>query len=298
MDGHTPHLGEICSLATAFCWAVAVILFKKSGERVHPLALNLFKDVLGVGLFAVTMALAGATLARDVPAREYLLMLASGALGIGVGDTLFFQSLNLLGASYSAIVLCLYSPFVIGLSLLVLRETLTLWQALGAAMIVAAVLLGVRVRGADKTAKRRLVYGIIWGVLAEAAMAAGIVMVKPLLERSPLLWATEVRLFGGVAVLALILLLAPARRRIVASALPGPGWGYVIAGSFVGAYLSMVLWLAGMKYTLASLSSALNQTSNIVVFVLAAVFLREKVTLARAAGITLGVAGSFLVLFG
>jgi len=297
MNGHLPYLGEALSLATALIWAAAVILFKKSGERVHPIALNLFKNLLGTALFALTLAALGLTLARGVPVRDYALLLASGALGIGLGDTFFFRSLNLLGASYSSIVLCLYSPFVILLSVAFLGETLSAWQLVGAAMIVVAVVVGGGVKRAPGVTRRRLVEGVVWGILAEAAMAAGIVMIKPLLEASPLIWATEVRLFGGVAVLGLILAFYPGRRAVVATAKPGPGWGYLVVGSFVGAYLAMVTWLGGMKYALASVSSALNQTSNLFVFVLAAVFLKERITAARAAGIALAVAGSFLVLF-
>jgi len=60
----------------------------------------------------------------------------------------------------------------------------------------------------------------------------------------------------------------------------------------------MVLWLAGMKYTLASIASALNQTSNIFVFTFAALLLREPINLQRVIGILLGVSGALLVTFG
>jgi drug/metabolite transporter (DMT)-like permease len=66
----------------------------------------------------------------------------------------------------------------------------------------------------------------------------------------------------------------------------------------LGAYLAMVLWLGGFKYTQASNASALNQTSNIFVFIFAAIFLGEKINLQRAIGILVGVAGAFLVTFG
>ena len=40
-------------------------------------------------------------------------MVVSGALGIGVADTMFFECLERLGASKTAVVECLYSPVVI-----------------------------------------------------------------------------------------------------------------------------------------------------------------------------------------
>jgi len=298
LDGTIPHIGEALSLLTAILWAFAVILFKKSGETVHPLALNLFKNLFALILILPTMWLFHETLAHNAPASDYALLLLSGVIGIGIGDTFFIKSLNLLGAGLTAIVDCLYSPFIIGLSILWLGEGLTALQAVGAALVVSAVLTASLERGKSQISRRNLAWGIIWGVLAHAAMAIGIVMIKPLLERSPLLWVTEVRLFGGVVILCIILLFYPARRAILSSIISRRGWRYTVSGSFVGTYLSMILWLAGMKYTQASIASALNQTSNIFIFILAALLLREPITARRVLGILLAFIGAALVSFG
>ena len=298
MDGAIPYLGETLALVTAVTWAFAVILFRKSGETVHPVFLNLFKNLLAIGLFFPTMWIFGEALARQAPASDYLLLLLSGALGIGIGDAMFFKSLNQIGAGLWSIVACLYSPFIIGLSVIQLGESLTLPQILGALMIISAVLSTIHPRRTRKIVRRDLVPGIIWGVLATTATAVGIVMIKPLLERSPILWVTEVRLFGGVAVLILITVFHPSRRRILFSNISPAAWGYTVAGSFLGAYLAMFFWLAGMKFTQASIAAALNQTSNIFVFIFAAIFLREPITSRRAIAIAFAVAGAFLVYFG
>ena len=298
MDGTVPYLGEGFALLTAVTWAFAVILFKKSGEAVHPIGLNLFKDLFAMVLFVPTLWLFGETLWRDAPASEYLLLLASGALGIGLGDTFFFKCLNLLGAGLTAIVDCLYSPFIIGMSMLFLAERLSVLQGVGAALVVFAVLAASLEWRQGLISRRDLVVGISYGVAGLAAMAVGIVMIKPLLERSPLLWATEVRVVGGVAALAVILLFHRQRRAIVSSVVNTRAWGYMLGGSFTGAYLSMALWLAGMKYASASVASALNQTANVFIFVFAALLLREPITYRRTVGIVMGVAGAMLVSFG
>jgi drug/metabolite transporter (DMT)-like permease len=285
-------------LLTAVAWAFAVILFKKSGETVHPIGLNLFKDLFALVLFLPTMWLFGETLWRDAPAAEYALLLASGALGIGLGDTFFFKSLNLLGAGLTAIVDCLYSPFIIGMSMLFLAERLSVLQGVGAALVVAAVLAASLEWRKGLIGRRDLAFGILYGVLGLASMAVGIVMIKPLLERSPLLWATEIRVMGGVAALAVILLFHRRRRAIVSSVVSTRGWRYMLGGSFAGAYLAMVLWLAGMKYTQASVAAALNQTANVFIFIFAALLLREPITRRRTLGIVLGFAGAVLVSFG
>jgi drug/metabolite transporter (DMT)-like permease len=60
----------------------------------------------------------------------------------------------------------------------------------------------------------------------------------------------------------------------------------------------MLVWLAGMKYTQVSIASALNQTSNVFVFILAAMLLKEPVNLIRIVAIILGFAGAVIVSFG
>jgi len=147
MDTTLPYLGESLALIVAVVWAFAVILFKKSGETVNPIGLNLFKNVLALALILPTVWLFGQALVPSFSGHGYLLLLLSGALGIGVSDTLFFKSLNLLGAGLSAIVDCLYSPFIIGLSMVWLGERLTLLQVIGVVMIVSAVLAATSKKG-------------------------------------------------------------------------------------------------------------------------------------------------------
>jgi len=292
------YLGEIFAFVTAIVWASAVILFKKSGETVHPVALNFFKNLLAMVLLLPTIYFFEGWIFKGFTGDEIALLLVSGALGIGIADTFFFKSLNLLGAGLSAIVDCLYSPSIIFLAFIWIGERLGMVQLIGVAMIISAVLTISRADRNGNITGRNLLLGILWGALAMFTMAIGIVMIKPLLDRSPLLPLIEIRLFGGGIILALVFLLHPRRREIATPRLTRRGWTYLLAGSFLGAYLSLILWLAGMKYTQASIAAALNQTSNIFIFILAAIFLKEPITKRRVVGIILGVAGAFIVTFG
>ncbi|UCD94507.1 MAG: DMT family transporter [Candidatus Zixiibacteriota bacterium] len=291
------NFGETLALVTAVTWAFAVILFKKSGESVHPLTLNLFKNLLAFILFIPTVYIFGNELFRPVPSNEYWLLIISGIIGIGIGDTLFLKSLNLLGAGLQSIVSCMYSPSIITLSFVWLGESMSALQIIGAVMIISAVLTAVSRKGKGNISRKNLIWGISLGIISHAASAVGIVMIKTLLERSPLLWVTEIRLFGGIVALLIVFFLHPDRRNILKSIHSRRSWGYTISGSFMGAYLAMVLWLAGMKYTQASIAAALNQTSNVFVFIFAWLLLRETINAQRVIGIILAISGVLLVTF-
>jgi len=293
-----PYIGEILSLCAAVMWALAIVLFKRSGETVHPVALNTFKDVVAMLLYIPTMAIAGVSLIQDFPVSAYALLLVSGVIGIAVGDTLLFKSLFMIGAGPSALVSCLYSPFIIGLSWVWIGERLTWVQLIGVGLIITAVLESTRMDDRSPAGVRRRLVGIGWGVLAQASMAVGVVMIKPLLDEAPLLWALQIRLIGGVAALVLFLLLNPARGRILSTLMIRSGWSYTVSSSALGGYLAMVVWLGGMKLTKASIAAALNQTNTIFVLIFASLILRERITPGRVIAIGLAVAGALMVTFG
>lgn len=262
--------------------------------------MNTFKNILASALFMPTIIIFGENLFRPAPVQSYLLLLASGVLGIGIGDTLLFMSLNMLGAGLSGIVTCIYSPFIIGLSVLILRETLSLIQLLGAAMIVTAVFIATFERRKNISADQRSrpLLGIALGIIAAASSAIGIVMIKPILSDSPLLWTTQIRLFGGIGALIFAFLISPNRRAKCESLIGTKKWSYTIAGSFIGAYLAMMVWLGGMKLTQASVASALNQTSTVFIFIFATLMLKEPMNRRRIIAILFAVAGSYMVSFG
>jgi len=293
-----PYLGQTLALLSAIIWAFAVILFKKSGETVHPIALNLFKNLLTMILLLPTMAIFHETLFRPVPFSEYAIFLISGILGMAIGDTLFFMSLNRIGASISAIVGYMYSPSIIILSVLFLKESLSLLQILGVILILSALLSTTQIKLPENLSRKALLIGILWGVLSAASTAIGVVLIKPMLGKTPLLWATEIRLLAGFFSLLLITLFLPNRNRIIASLFTTKGLSYTIGGTMVGTYIALVVWLGGMKYTKASIAAPLNQISNIIVFILAAMILKDPINLRRILAIIVAFGGALLVFLG
>ncbi|MCH7548625.1 MAG: DMT family transporter [Candidatus Krumholzibacteriota bacterium] len=293
-----PYLGEALSFIAAVFWAFALVLFRRSGEKVHPIALNLFKDVLALVLYVPTIYIAGETLFHPAPTSHYVLLLASGAIGIAIGDSLLFWSLNLLGAGGYALVSSLYSPFVILLSYLFLSEQLSLLQTGGVLLIVVSVFEATRKGGHEATSRKRQLIGALLGVSGVLSMAVGIVMIKPVLDTAPLFWAVEIRLVGGVAALLIILALHPARRRIVSSLFVRSHRGVTVGSSLLGGYIAMACWMGGMKLTQASIASALNQTYIVFTLIFAAVILGERITKLRVLAILTALAGATMVTFG
>jgi drug/metabolite transporter (DMT)-like permease len=287
-------LGEILALSSGIAWAIAVVLFRISGRRIHPIGLNLAKNLLALVVILPTLLILGERLAPSVPLGTTGLLLLSGVLGIAVTDTLFFYALNRLGASLTAIVDCFYSPFVIALSFFMLGERLAPVQLIGAALVVSAVLTLSKEGKIEKIARKDLVLGVVYGILAMFFVAFGIVMVKPVLGSVSVIWATFVRIAGGAAALAMLAPFLKNRRAVLAPIFDRANWKVLIPASFFGSYLSLILWMGGMKYAKASVASVLNQLNTIFIVIIAAIFLREKLTGWKLLAVALAFVGAYL----
>lgn len=287
-------IGILCATGAALFWSSAVIMFKKSGDVLSPTALNLFKGIVTLILLVPTLMLSGTPLFPERPLNDWLLFGASGFIGITLADNLFFMALKRLGAGLWAVVDCLYLPFIILLSAAFLDEKIGLKGMAGAALVVAAIGAGSYSGQSITRPRRDFLIGLFFGALAVSLLAGSIIMVKPLLEQTSVLWASFVRLLAGVAGLLVMSMIHPERRIIFGVLKPSASWKIALPASIIGNYLAMLAWLAGFKYTLVSVAAILNQLATIFTFILAAVFLKEPVSLPRLIAILLAVAGALL----
>jgi drug/metabolite transporter (DMT)-like permease len=290
-------MGELFSLLAALIWAIAVIFLRRSGESVAPFALNLFRVALTGPLLLITLLVARQPLVSGAPLADYLILFASGIIAIAISDTMFHRSLNMIGAGISAITGCSYSPIMALIAFFILGERLGLWQFAGMALILLAVITAARHKPPKGTAARRLVVGVVWGVLAMATVAFGIVIAKPVLNRSPVLWATTVRQLGSLGVLLPAALISSRRREFLGVFRPSGSWRFSIPATLLGSYLALLAWIAGMKYTLTGIAAILNQTSTIFILIFASLLLGEPLTRRKALAAAMAVAGILMVTF-
>lgn len=290
-----PHLGEILSILAALIWAFSVVLFRLSGRGFRPVALNFFKNMVAGVLLLATMFVLREPILRRAPLLDYALLLASGVIGITLADTLFLRGLNLVGAGLSQIVNSAYSPFVIVFTFIFLGERLTAWDFAGASLILAGIIISSRHKPPEGTTRHDLRQGIGLSIVSVALMALGVTLAKPVLDRSPILWSTTIRLIGGAAGLIALSLMAPRYRSVWSTLRPSATWRVALPGAILGTYVTMIIWISGMKFTQASTASILNQTSAIFVLPFAAIILKEKVTPRKLVAVCFAVAGVVLV---
>jgi len=297
--------GESAAIGVAFFWASATVIFRRVGKDVPPLELNLLKGVIGVALLGVTLVLSGELLVRIETAALVLLVL-SGVVGIGIGDTAFFAALNRLGARRMLLLTTIAPPMTAVIALLFLDEVLALSAWAGIAVTVAGVAWVVteREQGASRRADR-IGAGVALGLLACLGQASGAVLSRAAMTGTSVspLWSAVLRLGAGVAFLVVWLLVVrpPASgwfRITLPRRLRPPGrlWPPLVFATFIGTYLALWLQQVSLKHASAGIAQTLIATSPLFILPIAAC-MGEKISVRAIAGAVVALLGVAL-LFG
>ena len=288
--------GEFFALAASFCWAFSVILLRKPGLVLPAFELNLFRIVFAVLLLIPTILVMEGWSWPYYSAGELGIVFFSGYIGIAVADTWFLRALNLMGASRTGIVASLFSPFVIILSIFFLGESLRVWQICGFVLVMGGILLVTWQRSRQEADSQHIRRGLMYGVGSVFLMAVGVVMVKGILETRPFIWTVQLRLLGGLAGMVLYIALRRQHLELARSFSRSLPWVPIVAGSFLGSYLSMILWLAGYKLIPASVASILNESANAWIVLLAWLILHESLGLRKMTGLLMTITGVIIMV--
>ena len=292
--------GEVAALSAAFLWAVSSVIYGHLGQQIPPLTLNLLKGAIAIMLLLLTLVLRGEFLSAIAPVPLCLLLL-SGILGIGVGDTAFFAALNCLGARRALLMETLAPPMT-AIGALFLQEQLSvgawcgiLLTILGVAWVVTEQLPSANVSPVN------LVRGISFGLLAALAMATGGVLSRAVLATTTIspLWAALLRLLAAVLTLLPLAWLTGKREAIkpqnykIFQSLSV--FRAIFLAAFAGTYLGIWLQQTVIKFTAVGIALTLTNTSPLFVLPIA-IYLGEKVSLRAIVGAVITISG-IAVLF-
>jgi drug/metabolite transporter (DMT)-like permease len=287
-------LGEFYSLLCAMLWAFAVIFYKKAGDHFSAYEMNLFKSTLVLFLMIPTVLVTDGIAIPTMTQYQFWIILTSGFVGIMLADFFYLRALQLIGASLTGITGSLYSPFVVGLSLLFLGEHLSFWQYIGMILVIAGVIL-VGYRKKSLLIEHPPIKGFIYAVLAVFFTALGIVIIKPVSNELPFFWIILLRSFGGYITMVFYGIVM--RKSLsISHVIKAKGGAWLILGALIGQYLSMMIWVAGYKYTSASIASILNETASIFILILSWLILKEELTKRKIVGVLITITGVFFIL--
>lgn len=297
--------GEVAALVAAFLWAVSTVVFARLGKQLSPLVLNVAKGLVALCLIGLTLAL-GKIAAAGVDSLAIALLLASGIIGIGLGDTAYFASLNHLGARRALLMETLAPPLAALMALVGLGETLSPAAWVGIFLTVGGVswVISERVPGTSAP-QGQVVQGVGFGLLAAIGQAAGAVLSRAALADTAVspLWSTLLRLFGGLLIMVSLLVWVQPRLEGTQGSV---GYqlgllrtravlGGVAIAAFLGTYLGIWLQQTALKYASTGIAQSLTSTSPLFILPIA-VALGDRVSLRAILGVLVALVGVWLLI--
>jgi drug/metabolite transporter (DMT)-like permease len=290
----TEFRGELAALSAALLWAIASFMYVNLGKRMSPLWLNVTKSSLAVGMILLTLVLRHDA-SPQLEATSFMLLFLSGAVGIGFGDSVFFEALACLGARRALLLEAIAPPLSACLAFVFLDEQLELTAWLGILLTVVGVAWVIVERTAEQTLVLHVKRGVIFGLLAALAQSSGAVLSRAALAGTTIspLWSSLIRLGASVIVLLLWLggrphawqALQPLRGRFL----------IVITGAaFAGTYLGIWLQQTALKFTETGIAQALTATSPLFIIPIA-IISGERVSVRAILGALIALAGIWLL---
>ena len=292
--------GELAALGAAFLWALSAVVYAQLGQRIPPLALNLSKGVIAIALISITLIVQGNYLSPEMDAVAVGFLLLSGVLGIGLGDTFYFEALNNLGARRTLLLEALAPPLSALIALIFLQESLSAkaWAGIFLTVLGVSWVVSERVPGCDTKAVNPL-RGISFGLLSALGQASGAVLSRAALAETTIspLWSTLLRLVGSILVL---LMWMPLQSQSSVGFKPLHSiqlLGVIAVTALFSTYLGILLQQTAIKYTATGIAQALISTSPLFVLPIA-VGMGERVSWRSLLGVLVALGGIGLLFAG
>ena len=298
------YFGELAALSAALFWSIAIILFKSVSNELSPFLITAIKNTIGLISFILLFII------LDFPVwhskfdlYDYIKIIVSGVLGMGLADVLFIFALTKIGANRVGIINC-FEPVVIYMfSFIMLGTYLTIQQLLGFVIVILAILIINYEKDIDDIKPRVKTFGLFLQILAVLLSSFGIVLIKPVLAKVDgmiygQLWVTAFRLFPGF-IFAWVLFLFQKDKYVLLYPLKNLNVIKKISlGSFLGTFMALGFWILGYaNINKPPIASILNQSAMIFIVIFSWLFLKENITKLRFLSIILAIIGVCVTIF-
>lgn len=300
-------IGEWAALTAALLWTFSSMLW----GRIHLSAINinLWKNIIGTLLVATHLVVL-ATFANgtglEASTRSWFWLGLSGLVGVVIGDTLYFRSLQILGPRLALMVATTGPIFSVVLGWLFLHEVLLTLAIAGIFITVGGVVVVVADRKAAREAPGlmpgRIRIGLAAGTGGAICQAIGGVFSKlgmrdsEGLEICNALEATFIRLL--IAAIATVIIVV-GQRKLAAIARQPINRGmlkYLIPATALGTWLG--IWFSQIAYNYSDVAVAQTLLSTCPLFAIPIVWLvyQHRVSFLSIIGTIVALVGVALVV--
>lgn len=176
-------IGEFAGLTAAGLWALSSVFYSRA--QMTAWEMNLWKNCLASVIFLIHLTLVR-SIAGDAifeaPVEAWCWLALSSIIGIVIGDTVYFRSLQILGPRRALVVSTASPIFGVIVGYFVMGDTISILLLMG----VGLTILGVAIVVSDKKAERenpnvypgKFIEGFLFGIGGALCQAAGVATAK------------------------------------------------------------------------------------------------------------------------
>jgi len=300
--------GEAGALLAAALWSVSVTILTVQTRRIGAISVNAVRS-LSAALFVLLLIpfAGGLSDLRGISASSAVALVGSGVLAMGLGDSLYFASLPLLGVSRAVpISNGLYPLLALLIAAVWLDEEVTGLILLGTGLVIVGVSLLVGERspavagdgngshggpaGAPAGQWRR---GLFLLILACVVWAISTAWLKAGMGDLDVIAVGIIRIVINALILLPVAGLVGGRREIAGNGMRNTA-ALAVAG-VLGIGIGSLLYIFAVQEVGAGRTAVLTSTQPLFALPLAVLFLREKITPKVVLGTALCILGIWFV---
>lgn len=290
-----PYIGQMAALGTAFLWSISAVAVTSAGRRIGAFTTNGYRIIVGCLLLTVIHLMIFGRVWPDASGNQFIMLGASGVIGLIVGDAFLFQSYVDIGPRI-ALLIFNTNPFITAfIASFALGERLGGRGWIGMIVTLAGVVwvLYEENRGRKEGASKRYARGIVFAILAAVCQSTGYVLAKPAMlgpDGLPTLSATLIRL--AIALIG-FLIIAMVKRdffRLGTIARNRKIIIFLLVGSTLGP-LGIWMSLIALKYVSAAVAATITATIPVMILPTVMIAHKEKVSWRAAIGAVIAVIG-------
>ncbi|MGI9517559.1 MAG: DMT family transporter [Pirellulaceae bacterium] len=276
--------GEVMAMGAAACWALSSVIYARA--RLSAWTINFAKNVLGAILVFLNLWLLWLITGQGFlvfSGQAWFYLVISGLIGIALGDTCYFRSLQILGPRRSLVVATTAPVFGAVFGWMWLDEILSPWSMIGIVIAITGIGMVVMEKRARVEApdlfpgKERT--GVLLGLVAAVCQAAGGAISKLGMRECSALEATFVRLLAAVVVAVIIFGATRRLKSTVQDILKRDNFKKLMPAAALGTWLGIWFSQIGFKYADVAIATMLMSTSPLFAIPLIRIFDGHSISL-------------------
>lgn len=293
-------LGEAAALLAALLWSLSSMLWGK--VHLSPLGINLAKNTIGALLLLLTVAII------SLINREALIEASwesvgwlglSGLVGIVIGDTFFFRSLQILGPRLALMMATAAPMFSVFIGFLVLNEHLTFVAIGGVVLTIGGIAIVVSDRKARSEAPGlypgTVLTGVMCGLGGAFCQSAGGALAKWGMTDCDALEATLIRTSVSFAFTVAAVAAQRRMKPIMGRLLQPATLKFIVPAAAMGTWLGVWLSQVAVKFSHLATANTLMATSPLFALPIVHFYFKQRATRIAVVGSIVAVAGVYLV---